>query len=125
MKFLHTMIRVSDIDKSLKFYEELLGLKISRTMDLDDCKLYFLNDGFSNVEIELTHNFETPEGGYDVGTQFGHFAFEVESMDEFTSKMENLGYTYLYEPFELKPGLKIAFVQDPDGSEIELIEASK
>lgn len=125
MKFLHTMIRVSDIEKSLKFYEGFLGLKLSRVLELDDCKLYFLKDAFSDVEIELTHNFETPEGGYEKGTQFGHFAFEVQSFDDVTQKLKECGYEYLYEPFELKPGLKIAFVKDPDGAEIELIESMK
>lgn len=125
MKFLHAMIRVSDIKKSLKFYQELLGLKLSNTMDLDDCKLYYLSDGESDFELELTHNFETPKEGYTQGSQFGHFAFEVPSIDEFTQKMKDFGVDYLYEPFEIKPGLRIAFLQDPDGAEIEVIEASR
>lgn len=122
MKFLHTMIRVKDIKKSLKFYEELIGLKVSRTMDLDDCRLHFLTDGVSNVEIELTENFETPDGGYSSGEQFGHFAFGTKSLDEFSTKLKDFGLEYLYEPFEIKPGLRIAFIQDPDGREIEIIE---
>lgn len=116
------MIRVKDIDASLKFYTELLGLKVSRTMDLDDCRLHYLTDGVSNVEIELTENFETPQEGYADGEQFGHFAFEVESMDEFSTKLKDFGLEYLYEPFEIKSGLKIAFFLDPDGREIEVIE---
>ena len=122
MKFLHTMIRVKDIEKSLKFYTELLGLKVSRTMDLDDCRLHYLTDGISNVEIELTENFETPEEGYSQGEQFGHFAFAVASMEEFSAKLKDFGFEYLHEPFEIKPGLKIAFFLDPDGREIEVIE---
>lgn len=122
MKFLHTMIRVKDIKKSLKFYEELIGLKVSRTMDLDDCRLHFLTDGVSNVEIELTENFETPDGGYSLGEQFGHFAFETKSLDEFSAKLKDFGLEYLYEPFEIKPSLRIAFIQDPDGREVEIIE---
>lgn len=122
MKFLHTMIRVKDIEKSLKFYTELIGLKVSRTMDLEDCRLYFLTDGISDVEIELTHNFEIPQDGYSSGEQFGHFAFETKSLDEFGANLKDFGLEYLYEPFEIKPGLKIAFVQDPDGCEVEIIE---
>lgn len=122
MKFSHTMIRVKDIEKSLNFYTELIGLKVSRTMDLDDCRLHFLTDGVSDVEIELTENFETPQDGYTSGEQFGHFAFEAKSLDEFSAKLKDFGLEYLYEPFEIKPGLKIAFVQDPDGREIEIIE---
>lgn len=125
MKFLHTMMRVSNIEKSLKFYQNLLGLKLSHTLDLDDCKLYYLSDGESDFELELTQNFENPSEGYNLGTQFGHFAFEVPSIDEFTKNMKDFGVEYLYEPFEIKPGLRIAFLQDPDGIQIEVIEAKQ
>jgi len=122
MKFLHTMIRVKDIKKSLKFYTELLGLKISRTMELDDCRLHFLKDDFSDVELELTENFESPKEAYSAGTQFGHLALSTKSLDEFGEKLKAFGGEYLYEPFEIKPGLRIAFIKDPDGREIEIIE---
>ena len=123
MKFLHTMIRVKDIDASLKFYTELLGMKLDHKKRLDDCWLYFLNDEENTCQIELTYNDETPDGGYKIGNGFGHFAFSVKSLDEFTQKMNDLGYEYLYEPFDLNnKGTKIAFVKDPDGYEIELIE---
>ena len=122
MKFLHAMIRVKNINKSLKFYQELLGLKLSRELRLNDCNLYFLSDEHGEVQIELTYNDETPENGYEVGTGFGHFAFEVKSLDEFTKNLHAAGYEYLYEPFKLSAaGSTIAFVKDPDGYEIELI----
>lgn len=123
MKFLHSMIRVKDIDASLKFYTELLNMKLVKQKRLDDCELYFLNDEEGVCQIELTYNDETPAEGYANGNAFGHFAFGVESLDEFTKKLNNLGYEYLYEPFDLTgKGTKIAFVKDPDGNEIELIE---
>ena len=123
MKLLHTMIRVKDIEKSLKFYQELLGLKLAKKKRLDDCMLYFLSDEYGEVQIELTHNDETPESGYDIGTGFGHFAFGVDSLDEFTKKMKDFGCEYLWEPFKLSAvGSTIAFIKDPDGYEIELIE---
>ena len=123
MKFLHTMIRVRDIEKSLKFYTELLDMELEHQKRLEDCTLYFLNDKEKTCQIELTYNDETPKEGYNIGTGFGHFAFAVESFDKFTEKLEKLGYTYLYEPFDLNgKGSKIAFIQDPDGYEIELIE---
>ncbi len=123
MKFLHTMIRVQDIEKSLKFYTELLDMELEHQKRLEDCTLYFLNDKEKTCQIELTYNDETPKEGYNVGNGFGHFAFAVESFDKFTEKLEKLGYTYLYEPFDLNgKGSKIAFIQDPDGYEIELIE---
>lgn len=123
MKFLHTMIRVKDIDASLKFYTELLNMKLDKKKRLDDCELYFLNDEDGTCQIELTYNDETPKEGYTNGSAFGHFAFSVDSLDEFTEKLHSLGYEYLYEPFDLNgKGTKIAFIKDPDGNEIEMIE---
>ncbi len=123
MKLLHTMIRVKDAEKSVKFYTELLNMKLDKKKRLDDCWLYFLNDEDGTNQLELTFNDETPENGYDLGSGFGHFAFSVESLDKFTEKLHSLGYEYLYEPFDLNgKGTKIAFIKDPDGYEIELIE---
>lgn len=123
MKFLHTMIRVKDIEKSLKFYTELFELNVAKEMRLEDCTLYFLSDNEGYTQIELTYNDKTPEDGYEIGTGFGHFAFAVSSMDEFTKNLHAAGYEYLYEPFRLPGhGTHIAFLKDPDGYEIELIE---
>ena len=123
MKFLHSMIRVKDIDASLKFYTELFEMKLTEKRRLDDCWLYFLTDEGNTCQIELTYNDETPENGYKIGSGFGHFAFGTKSLDEFTAKLNKLGYEYLYEPFDLTgKGSRIAFVKDPDGYEIEIIE---
>ncbi len=123
MKFLHTMIRVKNIEKSLKFYTELFNMKLTEKRRLEDCWLYFLSDESNTCQIELTYNDETPDNGYEIGNGFGHFAFSVESMELFTQKINKLGYKYLYEPFDLTgKGSLIAFIKDPDGYEIELIE---
>ena len=123
MKFLHTMIRVKDIEKSLDFYTKVLDMEVESKRRLEDCWLYFLSDKEKTCQIELTYNDETPENGYEVGTGFGHFAFGVDSFDEFTKKLTSLGYEYLYHPFDLNgKGSMIAFIKDPDGYEIELIE---
>ena len=123
MKFLHTMIRVKDIEKSLKFYTEVLDMKLDHKKRLEDCWLYFLSDEEKTCQIELTYNDETPEEGYQNGNAFGHFAFSCENLDKFSEKLNSLGYKYLYEPFDLNgKGSKIAFITDPDGNEIELIE---
>lgn len=123
MNLLHTMIRVKDIDKSLKFYTELLNMKIVEKRRLTDCWLYFLSDEEDSCQIELTYNDETPKEGYSIGNAFGHFAFSVDSFEKFSQKMKDLGYEYLYEPFDLTgKGSNIAFIKDPDGYEIELIE---
>lgn len=123
MKFLHTMIRVKNIEESLKFYTEVLDMELDYKKRLDDCWLYFLTDKEKTCQIELTYNDETPPEGYNIGSGFGHFAFATPSLDEFTKKIDKLGYKYLYEPFDLNgKGSKIAFIKDPDGYEIELIE---
>ena len=123
MKFLHSMIRVRDINASLDFYTGLLNMTLEHKKRLDDCELYFLNDESGCCQLELTYNDDTPQDGYLNGNSFGHFAFSVDSLEQFTKKMEHLGYKYLYEPFDLNgKGSKIAFIKDPDGNEIELIE---
>ena len=123
MKLLHTMIRVKNIEESLKFYTEVLNMKFDHKKRLEDCWLYFLTDEDNTCQIELTVNDETPVEGYKIGTGFGHFAFSVDSLDAFTAKIAKLGYEYLYPPFDLNgKGTRIAFINDPDGYEIELIE---
>ena len=98
-------------------------MKLAEKRRLEDCWLYFLSDENNTCQIELTHNDETPENGYEIGNGFGHFAFSVDSMEEFTQKIKKNGYEYLYEPFDLTGnGSNIAFIKDPDGYEIELIE---
>ena len=123
MKILHAMIRVKDIDASMKFYTELLGLKKTHEIKLEDCLLHFLKGEDGDFEIELTENFDIPENGYENGNVFGHFAVETDDMDKFNAKLKSLGYEYLYEPFIMDEAQsKIAFVKDPDGNEIEIIQ---
>lgn len=122
MKFLHAMIRVKDVEKSLEFYQKLLNMTIAKKKRLDDCELIYLEDEEHAAQIELTVNDEIPKEGYVNGNAFGHFAFSVDSMEKFTEKLHALGYEYFYEPYVVFSGTKIAFVKDPDNNEIELIE---
>ena len=118
------MLRVKNIEKSLEFYTKVMRLEITSTMRLDDCTLYFLSDKDRTCEIELTYNDDTPEEGYDIGNAFGHLAFKVDSLKDFEKDLIKYGYNYLYSPFDLNgKGSIIAFVKDPDGYEIELIES--
>lgn len=122
MKFAHVMIRVKNIDDSMKFYTELLDLVRTGEVKLDDSTLYYLSDIDGQTQIELTYNNETPKDGYKNGDAFGHLAFEVDSMDKFTEKMNKFGYKYLYEPFFMpEVNMHIAFLKDPDGNEIEIM----
>ena len=122
MKFVHTMIRVKNIDESMKFYTELLNLNRTHEVPLDDCTLYYLSDEDAQTQIELTYNKETPKEGYTNGTAFGHLAFETKSMKEFTDRMNKCGYKYLYEPYFMpEVNMYVAFLKDPDGNEREIL----
>ena len=130
MKYLHSMIRVNNLRESLRFYEELIGLKLQSKKDLDDCTLYFLAEYDGAPEIELTDNWEKPAQPYTNGNTFGHFAFECEDMEAFVQKVKDMGYELMYgEPFNLdlknEDGSvtikRIAFIKDPDGNEVEII----
>ena len=123
MEFLHTMIRVKNIEKSLDFYEKLLEMKVIKQKQFDDGTLYFLADKNDIIRLELTYCEEMDESGYEIGDGFGHLAFKLTSMDNFTEKLHKRGYEYLKKPYRLTPtGSIIAFMKDPDGYEIELIE---
>lgn len=129
MKFLHLMIRVYNLQKSLDFYTKLFDLKLVKKADLEDCTLYYLKDEITGVEIELTDNFEKPDKPYSNGESFGHFAFEVEDFDKFSEKLRSLNHEYLYEPFDIvlhnesgDEKVRAAFIKDPDNNEVEIIE---
>ena len=94
MKFLHAMIRVKDVEKSLEFYQKLLNMTIAKKKRLDDCELIYLEDEEHTAQIELTVNDEIRKEGYVNGNAFGHFAFSVDSMEKLTEKIHALGYKY-------------------------------
>jgi lactoylglutathione lyase len=124
-RFLHTMIRVGDLDRSVKFYTELLGMKELRRRDVPDGKytLAFVGygDESSNAVIELTYNYGVAT--YDLGTGFGHLAIGVPDIKAAVEKIRAAGGKVTREPGPVKFGTTvIAFVEDPDGYKIELIE---
>ena len=124
MKYLHTMIRVGDLDKSITFYTEVIGLKHHRTTEYPDGEfsLAFLGyGGDSEPFLELTHNWNTSE--YDIGNAYGHMAFGVEDIYATCENIEKLGGKITRPPGPMKHGTTvIAFFEDPDGYKVELIE---
>ncbi len=124
MKFLHTMIRVGDLEKSVKFYTEVLGLKFHRKKDYPEGKftLAFLGyGGDTEPFLELTHNWDTES--YDLGNGYGHMAFGVEDIYKTCEKIEELGGKVTRPPGPMKHGTTvIAFIEDPDSYKVELIE---
>jgi lactoylglutathione lyase len=126
-RFLHTMIRVGDLDRSVKFYTELLGMKELRRRDVPDGKytLAFLGYGEGNKEgqgeIELTYNYGVEK--YEHGTAFGHLAVGVPDAKAACDRVRAGGGKVTREAGPVKHGTTvIAFVEDPDGYKIELIE---
>lgn len=124
MRILHTMLRVGDLNRSIKFYTEVLGMTLLRQKDYPDGKftLAFIGygDESSNTVIELTHNWDTDS--YELGTGYGHIALEVEDVYKATDEIRNRGGRILRDAGPMNAGTTIiSFVEDPDGYPIELI----
>lgn len=119
MRYLHTMVRISDIDASLKFYCDLLGLKESRRSDRPEhgyCLIFLAAEKTPDAEIELTYNYESEE--YGGGRNFGHLAFRVDNIYELCQRLQDGGVTINRPP---RDG-RMAFVRSPDGISIELLQ---
>jgi lactoylglutathione lyase len=124
MRLLHTMIRVGNLEKSIKFYTEILGMKLLRRKDYPDGKFTLAFVGYGDEKnssvIELTHNWDTDT--YDMGNGFGHLAIEVDDVYAAASKIREQGGKIIREPGPMNAGTTIiAFVEDPDGYQIELL----
>jgi lactoylglutathione lyase len=123
-KMIHTMIRVLDLEKSLKFYREAFQFTPSHTLDFPDFSLVYLRNQDNDVEIELTHNKGRTEP-YTHGTGYGHVAYAVDHLDATHSELTKLGYSPL-EIKEFKRGEQLLarffFVVDPDGYKIEVLQ---
>ena len=120
---LHTMIRVEDLERSVRFYTEVLGLREQRRKVLEkaDATLVFLTDEREQHAIELTYNHDGRD--YELGNQFGHFAFGVQDLDRVREELQSHGVEFSRGPYRVSEGgSRIAFIRDPDGIEIELIE---
>ncbi|MGB5443670.1 MAG: lactoylglutathione lyase [Gammaproteobacteria bacterium] len=124
MRILHTMLRVGDLNRSIAFYTEVLGMKLLRKKDYPDGKftLAFIGygDESENTVIELTYNWDTD--AYDLGTGYGHIALEVDDVYQAADDIKQRGGKILRAAGPMNAGTTIiAFVEDPDGYPIELI----
>jgi len=122
---LHTMLRVGDLDRSVKFYTEVLGMKLLRTTDRPDQKYSLAFVGYDTEDkaavIELTYNYGVDK--YDLGSAFGHLALEFPDVAKACATVKAKGGTVTREAGPVKGGTTvIAFVADPDGYKIEFIE---
>ena len=125
MRFLHTMIRVGDLEKSVDFYTRLLGMKETRRRDVPEGKYTLVFVGYgdeaSDCMIELTYNYGVET--YEQGTAFGHLAIGTDYIYAVCERLAAEGVKIPRPPGPLKHGTTvIAFIEDPDGYKIELIE---
>ena len=125
MRILHTMLRVGDLDRSVRFYTEVLGMKLLRTTDRPDQKYSLAFVGYggedANSVLELTYNYGVDK--YDLGAGFGHIALEFPDVAKACEAVRSKGGTVTREAGPVKGGTTvIAFVADPDGYKIEFIE---
>jgi lactoylglutathione lyase len=123
-KMIHTMIRVLDLDRSLKFYRDAFGFTPSHTLDFPDFSLVYLRNKDNDVEIELTFNKGRTEP-YTHGTGYGHVGYAVEHLESTHTELTRLGYA----PLEIKEFkrdqellARFFFVLDPDGYKIEVLQ---
>ena len=126
MRVLHTMLRVGNLQRSIDFYSKALGMRLLRTSDRPDQKYTLAFVGYGDERdhavLELTYNYGVDR--YELGTGFGHVAIGVPDVTAACQQVRNAGGAVTREPGPVKGGTNvIAFVQDPDGYKIELIEA--
>lgn len=125
MRMLHTMLRVGNLEKSLAFYTQVLDMQLLRQHDYPEGRFTLAFVGYgsedSNTVLELTHNWDTVS--YDLGDAYGHIALGVPDAYAACAKIKTLGGKVIREAGPMKHGKTvIAFVEDPDGYKIELIE---
>jgi lactoylglutathione lyase len=125
MRVLHTMIRVNDLEESLRFYIDVLGMKLLRRKDYESGRFTLAFVGYgdedSTAVLELTYNWDTH--AYDLGNGFGHIALGAPDIQAWCERIRAKGGKIVREPGPMKHGGSvIAFVEDPNGYRIELIQ---
>ena len=119
MQLAHTMIRVKDLEATIAFYTDFLGLtEVKRGTIGDEATLVFLSDEWENYHIELTYNHDGRD--YDLGDQFGHLAFTTDDLEPIVAKLDAAGTWFRRSKPENRS--KYIFVKDPNGYDIEILE---
>lgn len=128
MRILHTMLRVNNLDESLRFYTEVLGMKLLRKKDYESGRFTLAFVGYGSeaetAVLELTHNWDTNK--YDLGSAYGHIAIGVPDIYKTCEAIRAAGGKITREPGPMKHGTTvIAFVEDPNGYKVELIQTAE
>ena len=123
MELIHTCYRITDPDRSVAFYKAL-GFEERRRLPIrDEAVNIFMGLPRDGDRLELTYNFETPDGGYEIGTGYGHIAVTVDDLDATLGSLKEQGIEPERPPYRVREGgSRICFVRDPDGYRVELIE---
>lgn len=124
MRILHTMLRVTHLERSIAFYTEVLGMRLLRQKDYPEGRFTLAFVGYADeseqAALELTHNWDTT--AYELGTAYGHIALEVDDVYQACERIKAAGAKVVREAGPMKHGTTIlAFVEDPDGYKIELL----
>lgn len=124
VQYLHTMLRVGDLERSIAFYSDVLGFTLQRRSEYEDGKYTLAFMGLAGMKepvLELTYNWGVSQ--YELGTAYGHLAFRVASMDAFSEHIRKLGLAFSWGPSRSPDGKKaMAFLKDPDGYSIEILQ---
>ena len=125
MRILHTMLRVGNLERSLHFYTQVLGMNLLRKQDFPEGRFTLAFVGYADESeqavLELTHNWDTES--YELGTGYGHIAIGVEDVYRPCDNIRAAGGAIVREPGPMKHGTTVlAFVEDPDGYKIELLD---
>jgi lactoylglutathione lyase len=123
MELIHTCYRITDVERSVAFYRAL-GFEERRRLPIrEEAINVFMGLPGDGERLELTYNFDVPDGGYEIGTGYGHIAVTVGDLDETLARLAGEGIAPERPPYTVREGgSRLCFVRDPDGYRVELIE---
>lgn len=121
MQIHHFGVKVKNVDAALNFYYHVLGFTIQETVSMGGQNYYFVGDGIMSLEIE--QSYQPGESSFDNG--FSHFAITVDDLESYCQRLKEHSVKFQLEPSQFRPDRKIAFIEDPEGNAIQLIEFIK
>lgn len=117
----HFGVKVKDVETALKFYCEVIGFNLKETVDMGGQHYYFVGD--ENISLEIEQSYQAGEKPYDNG--YSHMALAVDDLEAYCRRLRQQSVKFLLEPSQFRPDRKIAFIEDPEGNAIQIIEFLK